>query len=443
LAYNVGEVTDIGVSDDGQRSLMLLTDGHFVDWDLGGEDLNGIVQERGEILGSVDLSSDGNIAVIGRSFGSILVWDLSNQRFDLAQSFPNFETDMTATFLPLKDEASEQQLLVFDGELSSIGASSTLSIWNVESGDLVTQWNTPHELMPSSVVVDDSGQFAITATSNRQGMSNDMRLVDSFLLWDLKIGEILKTVYPEFQVTDVVFVGNSSNPIMAVTNWENGVALWNMDTGKIIHTYDATSDVSQVQITPDGQTLFGIIRDGQLIQWDFESREIVATYEIGRGSDLFEVNSENSWIVTGYNEKDIAIWNYETHDQEAVLQGHTGKVLSADFTYVTDEDGIEFLQMISSGLDGNVLYWDMEDFTSFSSSLFESRIHLEISEDGTYHTVVPAIGVLDVIYVIPPNMDEILTFIENNRVVNDLTIQDCVLYSIEAMCNLMDMEDTQ
>lgn len=443
LAYKFAEIFDVGVSDDGQRALMLQTDGLMVDWDLDSEELNEILEERGQALESVDLSADGNVAVVGRSDGSVLIWDLSNTPPDLAQEFPEVESDMVVTFLPFDDVTNEQHILVFDGQLSPSGTSSTLSIWDVESGEMDVLWDTPHVMMPSHIAVDDTGKFALTSTTQHPTIFSHQQFIDSFLLWDLNDGEILHEITPEFQVTDAKFVPNSTDPLLAITNWGNGVALWDMNEGKILQKFETKDAVAQIQISPNTEFLFAVTRDGQLVQWNFESGETVATYDIGRESFLFELNPETSWIASGYNEKDIAIWNYETQELVTVLQGHTGTVLSADFTYSLDWDDEEYLQMISSDINGNILYWDMESFTAFASLVYASRVRLEISPDGVYHTVAPAIGILDVLYVVLPEENDVFTFIENNRIVDELTLQDCILFGIEEVCQETIMPDAQ
>lgn len=435
LAFNLETVFDIALSDDGDRLLVLQPNGQFVDWDVANRELIERLEEKGSGLVAADLSADGNTAAIGRSDGSILVWDLTNSIPDLAQEFPEFEKDMRATFLPLTAESDAQQLMVFDGELNSRDLyTSTLSIRDVESGDNKLEWETSHRLMPSAVIVDDTGQMAITVDQPHPAMPIDLIRDSKLILWNLDTQAALHEINIDFPIADVRFVPHYSDPVLAITGWHDGIALWDLDAGAITRIYEAERDIVDVGITSDSRYIFGVDSTGRMTQWEFESGNIVATYALGERSQIFETVAEKDWIATGYNEVDIAIWNYETHEQVTVLQGHPGTVLSADFAYAPDStEDDEFLMMVSSGANGNILYWDMADFTSLGSLLYEGLVQIEISDSGIYHTVVPSIGILDVIYVFPEE-DNIIEFINQNRIVHEITRQDCVLYSIEMLC---------
>lgn len=432
LAFSLREVFDITLSDNGHRLLLLQPDGEFIDWDVLAEDLNEVLEERGVALNSIDLNADGNTAVMGRADGSILVWDLTNLPPYVAQTFSQFDSNMRSTFLPTTNESPSQQLLVFDGEFNADQTlDSSLSIWDVDTGREVTEWDTPHTLAPADVLIDATGQHALTWTRIHPSMPRGTNSRGSLILWDLNQQSIIQEIRPQHPIHEVKFVPNS-DPLMIISTWQNGVALWNMETGDIDKVYEINSNTIQVDITYNKQYIFASSRDGQMYQWDYESGEVIGLYTLGASSEILEVSSQEPWVITGYNGKEIVIWDYETQEEIVLLEGHTSKVLSANTTITTDQVG-DYLTMVSSDMDGNVIYWNLEDFTSQGSLLYDSRIHTQISPNGIYHTVVPAIGILDVIYVQPPDED-IFAFIDGNRILHEITLQDCVLYNIEEIC---------
>lgn len=440
LAFSLDTVLGAALSGAGDRLLILQPNAKFVDWDVSNRELIELLEERGEGFVSIDVSADGNTASIGRSDGSILIWDLTDLYIDLVQEFPDLSDDVHATFMPISADSSDEQLLVFQGERTSLDLiSSTLSIWDVETGELISEWKTPHTLMPAEVAVDATGQTAITLEQSDRSIP--LANVDNqqLVVWDLASQDVRHEIDLDYPVSEVKYVPNSGDPLLAMTGWRNGAALWNLDAGAITYIYDSPTDIVDVNITPDQRFVFGVDATGQLMQWDFVSGDLVHTYTLGPGSHLFEIYPEKSWIATGYNRVNIAIWNYETHEQVALLEGHPDTVLSADFALappLPDED--DYLLLVSAGRGGNIIYWDMADFTSVATILYDSPVEIEVSNSGLYHTVVPEYGILDVLYVFPEE-DNILDYIHENRIVHEITRQDCVLYGIQELCQNADV----
>lgn len=442
-------VFDIALSGDGSLVLILQPKGEFYEWDVPTKELWGPLENRGVALLSASYDFQGDSAAVGRDDGSIVIWDLADSSPDLARSFREFESNMRAAFLPTDDDTDVQNLLVFDGEEATNSAiTSTLSIWNIDTGVRLDQWDTPHTLSPQKVIVDDSGQYAVTIAFRDLGaprLNNDPQ---QFIVWDILNQTILHAIEPEFPIVDAEFVYDGDT-LMILTNWDNGVALWDVVTGDMVRTFDAGVGVLNVKASDDLRYIFATTRDGQLIQWGYDTGDIITTYDLGQNSQILEIWGDDSLVVTGYKNRDVAVWNYEkldTQQPQAILRGHSSKPTSALLTntavadYATSED---FLMLVTSAGDGSVIYWDMETNESIGIVSYNSRIvEMVLSPDSIYHTIVSDVGALDVVYVVPSDED-IMQFVRENRMMNDITLQDCVQYNAEQVCKDVDLLDNE
>lgn len=435
MTVSLDSVADVGVSGDGSRMVMLQPGGSFIDWDIDAEGLIDDPTERGIEFVSTAMDETGNLAVVGRADGSMLVWDLTNESPELIQAFDDIGTDLTATFLK-SDDAENIQVLVLDGDFEYAERSSTtLSIWDVTSEEMIRDWdNTPHRYGPALVMVDATRQYALTADMPQQG---EIPLRDSrpkMIWWDLSMDEPLTIIEPDFPIYDAAFLPSDSDEMRAITGGQGGVYIWDLKAGEGILAYAINSDVGvlQVELTPDLQYILATTEDGHLIQWDFETREIIREYDAQGQSQALAIYPSNHWVITSMNQNIVAVWDYESGELLHQLVAHEGNILSADFALLPEA---EFPWMITTGIEGEVIYWDTVDFTVVGTDLFPMRVNkVEVASNPEIHLIVAGYGVLEIADVQSPPDSEIFDYIEKNRVVLPITLQDCILFTVDDLC---------
>ncbi len=440
LSWNFEPVADIALAKDASRLVLIQPGGVFIDWAVEAEDLNDILQEPNTLLVSTALNADGTKAVFGLEDGRILIWDLTNKLPDLVQVFPNFDSDMIATFFPIASNDTNQ-LLVFDGDFEYTNRTQvTLSIWDIVSGDLISEWDTPHQLKPIDVVIDDTGRYALTFTAPNRAIPTHRNLQPKFILWDLAEQSIVQEIEPEFILHDAEFVTRDDDSVYAITGGLGGVMLWDMLDGQIIETYLTGSDddmIIRVALTANQEFLFGTTRAGELVQWDFAENKIIRRYDLSETSMILHVFENKNWVVTAYNGRDIVIWDYTTGEQLGLLSGHTEQILSVDSVVTVDSESNPYTLMISSGEDANVFYWDMDVLAIDGVVSYESPIiRVEVNDTGVYHSFIPVFGDLEIWDVVPPNDEVVFEYIKNNRIVDPITPQDCIQYTIKELCDI-------
>jgi len=442
LSFALDAVLDVGLADDASRMLLLQSGGFLVDWNVEDEDLNEFLEERGIEFSSTDLSADGNIGVIGRVDGSILVWDLANQPPDIVHQFTELDTDMTASFLP-SEVYGAGQVLVFDGDFEYADeAQTTLSIWDVEAGQVLQEWETPHLYAPADVIVDPTGQYALTTDMPgiaREPMEGDIPLM---ILWDIEAGQVIREMDPMFPILQPRFITLEDDVLGVLTGGRDGVRIWDVMAGTVVRTFSTDTEVEVIRsiVTPDMQYVFGTTVDGYLLQWDYESGDILAQFNTGGTSQLLALYAPLSWVVTSIDGNSIAIWDYDMGEFVEQLDAHSGEVLSVDF--VTYEEDI-YPVMISSGADGEVVYWDMIDSVVIGTVFYDSRVQkVQVDDTAVYNLAVLSEGETEVAYLDTPTLDVVRNFVAENRLLNPITLQDCVLFNIEDLCDEANILDS-
>jgi WD40 repeat protein len=150
-----------------------------------------------------------------------------------------------------------------------------------------------------------------------------------------------------------------------------------------------TAAVRKAVFSPDGRTLVSTGEDKQVIVWDFERRERLAT-----------LTAHDDWVVaaafspdgkrfaTGSRDRTVIVWDAVTLQQEAVLRAHRDTVGLVAFSP-------DASVLVSAGVDGISFLWRVGSWEQFaqiplgggdvSSLLFPDRGSRMI-----YHTGVSA-----------------------------------------------------
>jgi serine/threonine protein kinase len=152
--------------------------------------------------------------------------------------------------------------------------------------------------------------------------------------------------------------------ILASGSTDRTIKLWDLDQGKLLHTFVARSlfsnvghgdRISTLAFSPDGATLFSGSDDGTIKEWDMNTRKLINTLpEPGWGISALTVTNDGGTLVSGGGDGVVHLWNLEKQALVASLTKHqdwvSGLMISADSQ-----------TLISSSYDKKILLWDLKN----------------------------------------------------------------------------------
>ncbi len=173
------------------------------------------------------------------------------------------------------------------------------------------------------------------------------------------------------------------NTLAVGSGYNTTVFLWNVNTGKQLHTFIGNTKVStgtapSISFSPDGE----ILASSSLGYVDGEKKASVILWDVNTGDQLRELightgrvesisfSPDGPTLATG-GWDEIRFWDVNTGETLQTLTRHAHKVSSISFS----PDG----SMLATGSrDGAVLLWELTPFSPETE-----RITADINDDGT------------------------------------------------------------
>ena len=250
---------------------------------------------------------------------------------------------------------------------------------------------SPYQITAIQAHADDvysvafSPDGTILASGGSEGWNED----GTVKLWDVATKQNTATfVGHTDDVTSVAFSPDGTT--LASGSGDNTVKVWDVATKQNIATLKGHTDaVTSVAFSPDGTTLasggisgdtsgglfdFG---DGEVKLWDVETKQNIATLE-GHESPVISVSfSPDGTLLVSASLGRIKLWDVATRENIATLEGHTRAIWDVAFS----PDG---KTLASGSLDGTVKLWDVETKQNIATFMRTSWVaSVSFSPDGT------------------------------------------------------------
>ena len=334
-------------------------------------------------VGTVAFSPDGKLLAIGNAVGSIKLWDLEANQWELMLSghlslISNLVFSPDGRFLAsssfdtevkLWDAADGAELLVIDShdtQVNSVGFSpdsrrlatvdraGTLRIWNItqvteqqalERIPLGLSEPVFFEELPgeaTDVIYSPTGQW-IAAVVPGVGI----------LVWDANSGELTQ----EIQAVSALGSGIAFSPSgsqLAGSSSDFGATIWDVGTGEPIEFLPETAPITHVAYSQDGSILATSARDGNVGLWDVVSGQpIIRLVGQTTGFNFLALSPDGTRVAVGNGPRSTSIWNVSRTGGGELLNvlAHDGKVHDAIYHP-------EGSRIVSTGEDGQVRLWE-------------------------------------------------------------------------------------
>ncbi|MDX1379411.1 MAG: hypothetical protein R3307_11215, partial [Anaerolineales bacterium] len=198
------------------------------------------------------------------------------------------------------------------------------------------------------------------------------------------------------------------------------------------HNFGAMTSLA---LHPDGENAITSNGAGAMIMWSYHSRNeeipgVVRRYTHGNIVPALAFNNDGTRFLSASTDQTIVLWDTKREEQIRTFNGHTDAVNSVAFT--PDESRI-----ISASADGTLILWDvatgeaLRTFSEHSAGVWK----VVLSPDGKLAYSAGQDGLVIVRPIEELNVEEILAFIEENRVLREFTCEEREQYRILPLCD--------
>jgi len=289
----------------------------------------------GKTIYDISFTPDGKKLILGRGNYKIKILDWADNCSQLLEIDGNKIFSDSQYIGAITISPNSQRIISSSGE-------GNVHVWDINSGQMLIEFLCHPSVRDrvrdiESIAITPDAKRIITASADH-----------SLKIWELKQikmgrnGQIV--VKPLLYMTlightdEVKSVAITPDGIKAISGSEDGtVKLWDISTGKELHTFNCQSTISsskidKINLSFNGKQVFSVDnRDSEVKIWDLEFQENSKTLDLGTGSIGFGdgltshtdghrqpitdivVTPDNRYLVTcSYHDSNVMLW--DLHD---------------------------------------------------------------------------------------------------------------------------------
>jgi WD40 repeat protein len=282
---------------------------------------------------SIAFSPDGHRILTGSWDTTARIWDAETGRE--IQGFQENSSIISVAFSP-----NGQQVLAVTG--------STADLWDVETGQKIRSVSAGGYLNMTKVALFSPKEDTFLAgTGTPEG---------AVRLWNAATGAEVRPFDRPFAEYDnaISSLAFSTNGAQALAGSDDKTAiLWDVHSGKPLHTFQMDSPVVAVAFSPDGQEVLTAGRDVPARVWDVQSGNQIRAFEPDSSIASVSFSPDGRFVLTGNDDGTAKLWNARTgHVLCSLIEFTNGKWA------VVDPEG----RFDTNDLDGDApLAWVLPD----------------------------------------------------------------------------------
>jgi WD40 repeat protein/class 3 adenylate cyclase len=277
------------------------------------------------IVTGVAVSPDGKSVLTGSGDGTIRLWN-SEPRYKFSPFDHNSGVSAVA-FSP-------------DGKFVLTGGSDGVAgLWNAKSGQKLFDLSGHGTTINYGVAFSPNGKYALTGSWDK-----------TVRLWDVETGtELYALANLSGGVNSVAFSPDGKH---IAADSDNGVEVWETETGQPVREFSGIERVWRVAFSADGKFVAAAANDGAAL-WDATTGHLLRQFSDGSGLNSVAFSPDGNFILTGGHNNTARLWNVETGQEIRPFIGHTDLIWTAVFS----PDG-RFIATASA--DGTARLWDTQ-----------------------------------------------------------------------------------
>ncbi len=164
-------------------------------------------------------------------------------------------------------------------------------------------------------------------------------------IWNIKTGKIIHTL----QHTDPVSSIAISGDILFTGSADNTIRMWNIKTGKLLHTLKGHTD-TVYSIAVSGNKLVSGSWDKTIKIWDINTRKLLHT--LNMNTEVRGVAISGNKLAVGLNDYTAKIYDLNTYQLLQTLKGHKSSITAI----AIDDDTV-----VTGSADKNAKIWSLRD----------------------------------------------------------------------------------
>lgn len=293
------DITDLAVTCDGQYVVAAARNGTLTIWRPGPQEQLSVLPAHERAALAVEPLA-GSCVMTASTDGTLKRWESADGQ-ELCRLYRPGEAHYCVAVL---DEGST---VITGSESPDAGAHYYLSIWDIQSGQVVASFGEHAWPVQALAVV---GRWIVAAAN------------ELLTIWDRHTHEQLHHLQAHDSfITRIQGVGTHS--VISASN-DGTLKLWDLPTGEnTLLLRGHYTRVSDVAVTSDGQMAVSVGWDQTLRLWDLRQR--AEEYPEGH-RDAIEriiVSPCGTWVVTAAKDRCLKIWESASRTVWRTLRGHT------------------------------------------------------------------------------------------------------------------------
>jgi WD40 repeat protein len=327
----------LALSGDAGKIVVGSTDEGVRLWSTASAELLGETGGFGSGINAIALSPDGSLLLVGTITGQLMLWDLASHTMRWSVAAHSLAVTQVAFAPDGKTVASGGDFM-----LDTDFPAEALRLWSADTGELLATLEG-HTHTIEALTFSPDGITLASSSYDR-----------TVILWQVEGGRFLKKLTQKQTFGQLEFTpdGQFLAGIVRFDTAGDDIWIWRMDTGEHTRGWPLADDhslFSAMALSADGTT-FVTSHDAALSVWSFADGAPGPTFAAADKVMRMALSPDGQLLAVGLYDGKIEIWNVATGTLLQTRQAHTSYTNAIAFT----PGGAT---LISASDDGSIILW--------------------------------------------------------------------------------------